>query len=233
MDSDDELADGALKKMLNNTDRNRMVVGGIEKKFKNHVEKEIGACFEKAVDHNEMIIEYLLHNREMDVGLWNKMFLRSVLVEYSIKFENTNYFEDTLFILQYLENINLTDIAFVNDIVYIIHKRNGSTTRRFDPSLEIKELNYVESVNSIISDLSTRERQIVVGALSVRLKIFEIHQKFKFEKEYKIQQSSKSLKQLNVNLKVLSQLNRKYRMSYFGILLFPRMYRYLYVHLMR
>lgn len=226
LDSDDELTDQALSQMLKDTRNTKLVVGGIKKIFRGHIEQELRACFENSKSNQEMITKYLLDNREMDVGLWNKLFLKKVINQNTISFKNTNYFEDSFFVFEYLLAIEYYEIAYVHQVVYTLFKREGSTTGQFDKGLKEKAKSYLNNVERKLEkfEMKKAQKRDLMSGLAIRLKIFELHQCFKFDNNLSAKQASRSLRQLKVNVGVLKKLNMKYLIAYISILLAPKIY---------
>lgn len=233
LDSDDELRTGALSKMLHRTKKTKLVIGGIEKKFGTHTEHEVVSSLEKVRSNSELITNFLLKNEEMDVGLWNKLFMRKIIKVNNISFKNTNYFEDSFFVFEYLQLINFFEISYMHEIVYILYKRDGSTTRQLDKELHKKILNYIRAVDKKLTKnkVNIRLKTIDLIGLKLRLEIFEIHQHLKFDRNFDISEASNSLRWLVTDRQVFRKITKKYLLAYIGIAYFPFIYSFLYIRL--
>lgn len=233
LDSDDELRAGVLPKMLHRTKKAKLVIGGIEKKFDTHTEYEVVSSLKKAKSNSELITNFLLKNEEMDVGLWNKLFMREIIKVNNISFNNTNYFEDSFFVFEYLQVINFFEISYMQETVYILYKRDGSTTRQLDKELHKKIQNYIKAVDEKLTknQVNIRLKTVDLIGLKLRLEIFEIHQHLKFDENFDASKASNRLKRVVTDRSVLKKVTKKYLLAYIGIVYFPFIYKFLYVKL--
>lgn len=75
------------------------------------------------------VLDYILDGKSYDGYLWNKIFLRSIINENNISFdENVNMWEDLCFVIKYLKCIN--QCTYINRIVYFYRQRPNSAIRK-------------------------------------------------------------------------------------------------------
>lgn len=82
------------------------------------------------VEKNEVIIN-ILSNGKYDGYLWNKLFIKSIIIKNDIKFqEGITIWEDLLFVIEYLTNINYC--VWLNRVLYYYRQRNNSAVANMD-----------------------------------------------------------------------------------------------------
>jgi hypothetical protein len=86
-----------------------------------------------AKNEQDLITKYLDKNKEFDTGLWNKIFRRSLIQGHQLRFNNGNFFEDSLFNLRYLLNCRPGKVVFIKQTLYDLYKTSGTTTTSFNP----------------------------------------------------------------------------------------------------
>ncbi|CAJ2233234.1 glycosyltransferase family 2 protein [Fructilactobacillus sanfranciscensis] len=151
-DDDDEYEPDYLDNVMSQMSGNKLVIAGIKKVLQNgNVELENESVLKSATSNDNLIEKYLVDNKEMDVGAWNKLYDLQVIKNNNLEFVNKTFFEDSLFVLKYLKCINYDEIGFVEKAEYVIYKRSGSITNSFQPQLGKKCQKYINDVKEIVS----------------------------------------------------------------------------------
>lgn len=228
LDCDDIVKHNMIQNMVQHAEQGAdLVMCGIIKKFPNYEvieNKTTIICDSK----DELVNNYLTKNREIDVGLWNKLFRTDIVRKNNLQFENKNFFEDSLFNLKYLSLCNPKKIYFDSTPYYILFKHGDSTTTTYNAEIDALATNYIELVVSYLESLELVLDTNVEKAFRIRLLIHCLHhhikydEKFSFEKQYK-----ENVKKL-YSPKVIKKLSLKYRISFFMIRYCFSIYRYIY-----
>ena len=171
--------------------------------------------------HPRVPINYLTKNKEMDVGLWNKIFRLDIIKKNNIMMINENYFEDSLFILKYLLNIDFDDINYISNPGYILNKHIGSTTNSYDPSLLIKCESYIEKVYDIICDNSSLKSYF--NAFKARTYLFYIHRSILNNPLWNKEKQKEIINRINLN-DAIKNLSIKYSAAIVFAYIFPEKY---------
>lgn len=151
-DDDDEYEPDYLDNVMSQMPGNKLVIAGIKKVLQNgNVELENESVLKSATSNDNLIEKYLVDNKEMDVGAWNKLYDLQVIKNNNLEFVNKTFFEDSLFVLKYLKCINYDEIGFVEKAEYVIYKRSGSITNSFQPQLGKKCQKHINDVKEIVS----------------------------------------------------------------------------------
>lgn len=126
LDSDDELPVDCLKEFISIVDNNiDIICGGYQT---NNAQVFLPQAFSGSiatwlVNFDKIMQAHILQSP------CSKIFRKSILNRYRLKFPpNVHYGEDTLFLLNYLENCN--SISVINKPLYIINEREGSLSRK-------------------------------------------------------------------------------------------------------
>ncbi|USS84722.1 glycosyltransferase family 2 protein [Fructilactobacillus myrtifloralis] len=223
-DDDDLYQPTFVDQMVKSVRGQKLVIAGIEKKFAdNHVVMETHSALENSTSNVELIGNYLTKNAELDVGLWNKIFRLDLIKKNSVIMSNDNFFEDSLFVLNYLQLINYQEIAYLHEPLYILNKHQGSTTNSYDPSLLTKCENYIQMVEKML------QRQPKLFAyfpgFQNRIYLFYLHRNILNNPQWDIR---KETHLLQTSWQSLKYLPRNYQVAIIGIKLFPRLYSHLY-----
>ncbi len=124
----------------------KLVITGISRITGAHqVEEQTKPATQAATSKTKLLQAYLVHNQEMDVGPWAKLYDRQLLHDQQLRFANQGRFEDSLFNLCFLEQLEPNEIGFVNKPEYFLYKRSGSLTNSYEPELEKKMYNLCSS----------------------------------------------------------------------------------------
>ncbi|GAX04674.1 glycosyl transferase 2 family protein [Secundilactobacillus pentosiphilus] len=226
-DSDDKLTNGCLKNMLDAMENNNaeLYVCGVKIQFPKKT--YIDSCF--VFRQSKHIIEkYVTQNSESDVGLWNKCFVNKVIQKYNIRFDNGNFFEDSLFVLEYLSVIDLSKIYYTKFVGYILYKNNGSTTRSFKAEIDILAKDYIDKASKILRRYNFPSK-VNIGFQN-RINLHVLHHHIIFDKNFSDFKLKRYTRGRLLLKKFGGMLTFKYRLSVFFAWLFPRAYKNLYYH---
>lgn len=209
IDSDDFLEDNMLSLMYKAVEKedHDLCICGIKKIFNNRIECETESCLKNSSDY---LADYLTHHKEMDVGLWNKIFKRDIIEKNNIFLENGNYFEDTLFVFKYLCHVE-NEIVFIEKPLYNLMKRENTTTTKYTPEIEQYSRLLVKKIGIYLNEMDLNEYQIYLNTLQTRNLIHVIHHNMKFNQENK----NEKIKQLisEVKLNSCKYLPRNYKIA--------------------
>lgn len=227
-DDDDYRPDFISKLMLTmRQDGCRLAMCGIEKKIGMDSKIEIHSKLSKVKNNEELVEVYLTHNLELDVGLWNKIFIRDIITKYDIRFSNGNFFEDSLFVLEYLNKINSDEVRIVEEPLYILNKNIGSsTTTSFNPAIDELANKYDQKVKKVIGNYLYGK---VSKAFKARTYMHCVHHHISYDVNWNGKKQVSFLKENEVNVKnVFSDLPPKYKLALLQMILLPNLYTFLY-----
>ncbi|MDT2740336.1 glycosyltransferase family 2 protein [Enterococcus canintestini] len=231
IDSDDLLKKNYLYDLLSplNTDnRLSLSIGGIEKVFESGKESivENESVLENAQNKQKLLSLYLTKNSEMDVGLWNKVFKTEIIRENNINFKNSNFFEDSFFVLEYLENLEVEQIFFSNHVVYELFKGGESTTTSFKPEIDQLAKKYINFVGLKVQakDLSND----VFAAFKIRTILHVVHHHIKYDHEWSSSKQVSLFKNSGIGVPFSRLLSIKYNVASIFARTFPKIYIKLY-----
>jgi len=225
IDSDDYLEKTMLSDMYNliEMEKTDLCICGIKKIFNSRVELEIESCLKKSGNH---IGDFLTKHKEMDVGLWNKIFKLDIIQKNNLNFENGNFFEDTLFVFKYLCNIS-QGISFLEKPLYNLLKREESTTTTYNPSIEY----YAIKLNSKVREyIKIKQLDKYIGylpVLQIRNMIHIIHHNMKFNNENREEKIKEILAE--IDYKFIFTLPLKYKLALVFLKSSPNLYERLYL----
>ncbi len=205
-----------------------MQLGGIIKRFKDHDEVEDKSILEGgAHDQKQMLACYLAQNQEMDVGLWGKMFIRDVLG--AQKLENGNFFEDSLFVFDYLLKLKPNEIAYVQQPLYVLFKHDNTTTTSYDSTIDQRALDYLNKVKLRLQQYGTLDQRMFAAFVS-RTILHVVHHHIKYDADWNSKQQRSLLNsKFSAEIRCTNRwLSRKYRMALFLAKYFPKFYIRMY-----
>lgn len=225
-DADDLYQPEFINKMGNLIKNHQLVIAGIEKKFSSGIaEVENHSILQNSHNQAELIGNYLTKNQEMDVGLWNKIFVREIITKNQLKMNNKNFFEDSLFVLQYLFVINYCKIGYTDFIGYTLFKRSGSTTNSFDSRLLEKCDFYINEVAKIIA--KKPEIKKYFNAFKARIYLFYVHRNILNDTQWSNKKQKQILKNI-IKISTFRYLSLKYSIAILFAYLMPQKYIELY-----
>lgn len=231
VDSDDLLKKNYLYDLLlplNTDNRLSLSMGGIEKVFESGKDSivENKSILKNAQTKQDLVSLYLTKNSEMDVGLWNKVFKTEIIRENNINFKNSNFFEDSLFVLEYLENIEVEQIFFSNQVVYKLFKGGESTTTSFKPEIDQLAKKYINYIDLKVraKDLSTD----IFVAFKIRTILHVVHHHINYDYEWSSSEQVSLFKNTGIGVPFSSLLSIKYNVASIFARTFPKIYIKLY-----
>jgi len=229
-DADDTIESNMLGLMTDKVDMgNDLVMCGIRKKYDSKEIIESDPILRGFSDKSELIINYLTKNKELDVGLWNKIFLSKIIKNNNIDFSNDNFFEDSLFVLKYLCCCNVSKIKYIDENLYNLYKHDGSTTMHFDSKIDLLSKSYLDKVRKVLSINHIVLDPNIMNAINVRIYLYVVHHHIKFDDAWNEDKQKKYLSVFNISsLKLLKYLSFKYKWAFIMAKFFPKVYAYVY-----
>lgn len=225
-DADDLYRPRFIETMGDLIQTNQLVIAGIEKQFSSGTtEIENHSILQTVHNQVELIGDYLTKNQEMDVGLWNKIFVKEIITQNQLKMNNKNFFEDSLFVLQYLSVIDYQKIEYTNLIGYTLFKHVGSTTNAFDSQLLEKCDFYIDKVAKIIQKTPAIEQYF--NAFKARIYLFYVHRSIVNNPSWSSTEQKNILKRV-LKLNTFQHLSLKYSIAILFAYLMPQKYIDLY-----
>lgn len=233
-DCDDIIEPNMLNKMINIMQKgNDFTMCGIRKIFDNdEVIIENKTRLSKSKDKKQLISDYLTKNKELDTGLWNKVFKLKIIKENNLFFDNGDFFEDSLFVFKYLYFCNFNKIEIIENTFYNLFKRNGkSTTTVFNSKIDFWADQYISKVESFFEDYSFDISQNALSSFEARVKLHVVHHHIKYDPLWNANIQRKKLSFLNFNsiLRTSSYLDMNYWMACVIARYFPNIYMLLYL----
>lgn len=219
IDSDDSFDSDYLYVMYQNIGDD-VIFSNIEKIFPNGNYVKEKSIFANDENKNDRLIgDYLSKGTEVDNGVWANLYNLKFLNDNHIQFENSNFFEDSLFNLKVLVNVNPNNISYLDYYGYKLVKHSETTTNSFSPNLYGLLLSYINKTGDLLKNKEIKLNKNVYRGFVVRQFIYLLHHYIKFS-DY-----SSSLN-INNNIKFKdafnSKLPRKYKLAVFLIkFMFP------------
>lgn len=229
-DCDDVVEPNMLNKMVDLMVNRDLVVCGIRKVYKNKVIDENKSALANAKSKERLLEFFLTRNKEFDVGLWNKIFKSEIIKENNIKFDNGNFFEDSLFVFKYLYYCNNKKIIYINDCFYNLYKNNGSTTMIYHPEIDHFADVFIKKVSDFLLENNIYLSNSVITAFKLRTRLHVIHHHIKYDDEWVACKQRAFLafaKGISI-LKVFNKLNYKYFIAVILAKYFPESYIKIY-----
>lgn len=231
-DADDEIKSGMLGELLGVMKQGAdMAMCGIEKKYTHSVVVENRTRLVGNNTRKNLLFNFLVHNRELDVGLWNKIYKLSIIKKNNLFFSNGNFFEDSLFNLKYLCCCNISKIEFISTPFYILNKGNNNTTRNFKPEIDNLALNYVVKAFQVLDRKNIKVPYKYKIGFEKRILIYVVHHHIKYDKGWSCEKQKKYCKSLRVKFSDFiggSVLPLKYTIAYILIKNVPKIYSIIY-----
>lgn len=236
VDSDDDLAPDMIKCLYQEVSGYSLVEAGINKIFLNSagnvIRREIEyPVIRDATSQGELFKLFFGANTECDVGLWNKFFRRDIIMQNHLRFDNANFFEDSLFVGQYLRLIRYDQIKYIKQPLYNFYKRQASTTTSFHSEIDQLSINYINKCATLFEqiDLNTAEKNNLLAALKLRVWIYTIHHHVKYDPQWQIsRQRQYLLQKIGIKSSFRQNVPVKYRLAFWWMLCFTATYNKLY-----
>lgn len=228
IDSDDYLEENHFKVLvypLLQNDQLNMRVSGIQKIYSNKKVIENNSVLSNKKSTQEMIRDYLTQNKEMDVGLWNKSYRFSLIKKNELKFQSENFFEDSLFNLCYLKNLEPKSISISKEVTYNLLKNDESTTMKFRPEIYQLGQNYIQTVLDVANKIGLS--QIVLDDFKNRTNLHLVHHAIKYDPGWSAKSQKKMLSINKLNI-FHSGLSNRYLLAVLMAKKVPIIYRKIY-----
>ncbi|MDT2815391.1 glycosyltransferase family 2 protein [Vagococcus carniphilus] len=229
VDSDDYLEKNHFEilvyPLLQNNQLN-MIVSGIQKIYPNKKIVENNSLLSSYKNNKEMISCYLSQSKEMDVGLWNKSYRASLIKKKKLEFQLENFFEDSLFNLNYLKDLDPKTVSYSNEVTYNLLKNEESTTMKYRPEIYQLGENYIQTVFQITNQMSLSKKTL--DAFEKRTKLHLVHHAIKYDPHWSAKKQQKILSISRLNL-FDSELSTQYLLAVFMAGKVPNIYRSLYL----
>lgn len=238
IDADDKIDKNYIQTMLTPFMKDKTLqwmICGIKKEWSKPAiadTVESVSVFERSGSESKLSVigMFLNKNKEMDSGLWNKIYSTKIINENDLKFKSRNFYEDTLFNLEYYLAINDKKVMTTNEVLYTLSRGTGeSTTTTFDKSMDILSDHFLELATNLLNENFGLNKQIkkIINTLNVRLSIHKIHYHFVTDKNWSRQDTSTEVKK---NIKLLNvfffyDLDVKYKLSCIMLITMPGIYR--------
>lgn len=127
-DGDDEASPDFLKKTVENADCDKLTVCGFYNDVNSRQEKKVYS--ENSVDLLDSNAVPYLQDKWLFNTLWNKIFLKKIIDDNFIRFEESfSMGEDLDFVLQYVKHVN--GYKVINEPLYTYFVRNSNASHRF------------------------------------------------------------------------------------------------------
>ena len=145
VDSDDFIDEKTIELCVDNANfyNSQIVLFGSTDVYKNgsvrrHTASPSRERFSGYEVKNELLPSLFTHTMGYGVSVWGKMFLTSVIEQYSIRFlsERLYYSEDALFVLEYFSRINIASVLSEN--LYCYYENDSSLSRVYREDRENK-----------------------------------------------------------------------------------------------
>lgn len=199
-DCDDYLNDNMLESMIRKMDHgNDLVICGIEKHFADNQVFELDTVLTKNKNKTSLVYKYLTKNKEMDVGLWNKVFRIDYVKENNLSFDNANFFEDSLFVLQYLMLCNPHKIASIKIPLYHLIKHSGSTTTTFNENIDRLSYLYVNKVFKVLKQNNIERKLNIDNAFRIRTILYCVNHHIKYDRFWSKKKQISLLKMISID----------------------------------
>lgn len=225
-DDDDEYEPDYIENVMNHIQGNKLVITGIKKVLQNgNIEVENESVLKSATNNYNLIEKYLVDNKEMDVGAWNKLYNLQVIKNNNLSFVNKKFFEDSLFILKYLKCINYDEIGFVEEPEYVIYKRSGSITNSYEPQLGQKCDKYINDVKELV--IEDGQVPDYFDSFKARIDLYFVHRNILMNPKWTPKDQRKFLKS-DLKFNYFKFLNKKYAASLGVAGFLPSLYIKLY-----
>lgn len=185
---------------------------------------------EKKIRVNETIIKkrnkslyFLEKHDESLVVVWNKLFLRQIILNHQLLFENRTFFEDVSFVARYLSLIDRMGV--VQQPLYYYVKREDTVTKSYHP---IIEQSHEQTYTLLKNFFYFRPYKKAIETLNLRLYLYRYHYVLKTTSNKR--QLKRLERQMNTMRKNYSRLPWKHRFVrlFISFRIYPTIYRLLH-----
>lgn len=229
VDADDTLDPNMLEHFFENNDNNLLSICSINKVYSDSSKSEHSLIFNQDRVDDQLIFSILTKNKELDVGLWNKLFVKRIIDLNGIKFNNENFFEDSLFVLEYLFAIKNERVTYIDVPLYNLYKRSDSTTTSFRQEIDELSEKYISKVQTILELNKVQDMKQLMVCLKVRTYVYVVHHHIKYDENWSAKkQTTFLLRNVPENKDNLDYLSKKYKYAFKLMIYFPNMYMKFY-----
>lgn len=178
IDSDDSFSNDYLNVMYKNANSYNAIFSNIEKIFPNGKVTKEKSIFSN--NDTNIVKDYLSRGIEVDNGVWSNLYNLDFLLENDITFENSNFFEDSLFNLKVLTSSKKREIKYLDFYGYKLMKHSETTTNSFHPELYSLVLSYLKRTDQIVGDKNIKLNKYSYRGFVLRQFVYLLHHYIKF-----------------------------------------------------
>lgn len=155
VDSDDYVEDSYIYTLVSAFNKENVQMGIID--YYNVFQKEITTFSKDNSEieylNNEMVLQSIFDEKMYLGYLWNKIFLKSIIIENNIKFyENIKIWEDLVFCIEYIYSIQLS--CYIHLPLYYYVQRENSTVNLKDNSKEATKILAIQKLYDLSKNKS-------------------------------------------------------------------------------
>lgn len=228
IDADDILEDTMIIKLLEYAREGMFPICGIRKVYYGNksVDIELPTI---TTSNNIGLKDYLTKNNETDVGLWNKMFDLTIIRNNNLYFENSNFFEDSLFVFDYLMKSS-QDVMRIDEPLYSLYKRDSSTTTKFNSSIDCLSNQYIKKIEARCSKNKLFKIDVVtINTFKIRTIMHVVHHHIKYDPEWNAKKQKKFLSNSRLLKNIFyNRLSLRYKIAFIIMVVFPKGYICMY-----
>lgn len=242
VDADDLMDPNYIQQMIQpfmSNDGLQWMICGIKKEFQKKEKIEVVeniSVFRDASTGTKLktVGSFLNRNKEMDAGLWNKIYVMKIINENELRFKNKNFYEDTLFNLEYYLHVDSKNILTTSSVLYTLNRVSGtSTTTSYDEQMDKLSESFFRTVDKIIHNVFGINNDVdrILETLRIRLTIHGIHYHLTTDDSWNSKRTLIAIKQSVELRKVFFYYNLsiKYRLSCIMLMIMPKMYKSWYL----
>ena len=159
VDGDDWLTKNAIKVLVEGLEQNNadMSQGDFQVVYAKKVNEKNKACDVWDCSNKVLKLDFLIQNTG---AIWARIFKKEIIDRNNIKYYNYSFFEDAMFVVDYLKHVNKAVV--VNDIVYYYNRlvKNSLTRKKRDGKLgevmKVATQNYLDFYGETLKDVSDK-----------------------------------------------------------------------------
>lgn len=214
MDSDDYLlGENALSCLIKNMAINSSDIGmaGYENKENSYFDNTGSIYMLNKFDSLKMILSINTpENKKVEGYLWNKIFLRPIIIENNILFNvEVNMWEDLLFCVEYMTHIKSS--VFLDKAIYFYNENGESITN----SLDLKKALEWDKSGFLIADILKKENQyLYISFMKIAVNVFMYSVLLEIDLTKRLLKTNDLISYINM---YKSTLRRKYKLYYFFV----------------
>lgn len=238
IDADDLLSEKYIQQMikpLKLTQQFKWSICGIRKCWPQREVIERESIFKNATLKSQIDLTglFLNRNNEMDAGLWNKIYSTEIIRKNGLTFKNENFYEDTLFNLEYFLSISPDEIYTTTEVLYTLNRIGKSTTTTYDKNMDILSDNFFKIAEHLVMEHFSDQKRtsVIIDTLQVRLTIHKIHYHLVTDINWTSKDTKRIVKKNLFFSKLINEydLSVKYKISCLMLIAFPKLYGKMYL----